>query len=385
MKKPDWLIYISNTIAFLIFKLLSLRFVGRSNKGESVLFINTGNLGDIVISTLILENEDKIIGYQDIYLLIKEEFADLLKNYKGKVKIIKWNYSKYKWSLRRRIIFLRYFNSLNLRTCYNLTSARGITCDELALLSGAQEKFCLNSNWRYLKKLFGKKMDSLYDEILCKDILSEYDKHKKILETLTGKNDIKVITQHSKIFENKALPEEIRIFTGGEKFITVSPFTSDPERSFGVSNFKAVCNKLSERFFIILLGSGEERVLAEKISEGNKNILNCAGQIPLSEISGIIFQSELYIGNDSGLTHIALKLNVPFIAVIGGGNYGRYFPIEESEKRIYLSHQMDCFGCEWDCVLPERYCITEVKVKTVLAEANKILKYISSNTLKAEN
>lgn len=370
--------YIRNSFAFLYFKVLRLFFIRKNSDGKSILLINTGNLGDIIVSSLILEYDEQIEGYENIYLLIKKEFSDLLKNYNGNVKIIKWNYRRYKWDLFYRIKFLKYLHSLNLKATLNLTTARGVTCDEIALLSGAHEIICLNSNWKYLRKLFGRKMDSLYDKILHKDVLNEYEKHKKVLEFLTDSNRFQVITNSSKVFNDNAVPAEINLQIQGQKFVTVSPFTSDPERSYGVNNFRIICNKLSERFYVILLGSQNEKKLANEIAEGNEKILNFAGQIPLSKIPGVISASQLYIGNDSGLTHIALKLNVPLIAVIGGGNYGKYFPYEESEKRKFIFNQMDCFGCEWDCIYPERFCITEVKVGTVLEQASEILHLLSS-------
>ena len=60
------------------------------------------------------------------------------------------------------------------------------------------------------------------------------------------------------------------------------------------------------------------------------------------------------------------------VAIIGGGNYGRYLPYLESDRRIYLYHKMECFGCEWNCIYKERHCITDLEVGTVIESIKKL-------------
>ena len=333
-----------------------------------MLFINTGTLGDVVISSLILEYDDRITGYEKIYFLVKEEFSGILDNYKGRVNIIKWKRKEYKLNIFARLKFLRYLHSLNLKTTYNLTSARGITCDELALLSGAGEKYCLNKNYLYLKKYFGQKTDRLYDEVLYDDVLNEYEKYINLIKILTGNKDVYVLKNHSKTYPGDAEVPEIR----EGKYVVVSPFAGDIKRSYGVNNFRTICTKLSDKFKIVILGTEREKEISEGITGGIKNVINLTGKLHLKDLPAVIKNAEFYIGNDSGLTHIALRMNTPLVAIIGGGNYGRYLPYMESAQRKYLFHQMECFGCQWKCIYKERHCITDLEIETVIDTINKL-------------
>jgi ADP-heptose:LPS heptosyltransferase len=77
---------------------------------------------------------------------------------------------------------------------------------------------------------------------------------------------------------------------------------------------------------------------------------------------------SLYIGNDSGLTHLAHQLNAPLIAIIGGGKFGKFFPYKEREDAVFLFDQMDCFGCDWNCIHDKRYCLINVSPELVYAK-----------------
>ncbi len=80
------------------------------------------------------------------------------------------------------------------------------------------------------------------------------------------------------------------------------------------------------------------------------------------ESGAIVKASKLFIGNDSGFTHIAKAIGIPFIAVIGGGMYGKFFQDAATNKSQYFFYDtMDCFGCKWNCIYDKPYCITNIK------------------------
>ena len=140
---------------------------------------------------------------------------------------------------------------------------------------------------------------------------NEYDKHIELLKKFNIKGEYPVVIPESKIYNSGSIEKEIIDIIKDNGYISLSPFTSDPDRSYGISNFISICNNLKEHYSIIILGNRRERELAEKISSTSNKIYNFAGKISLAEIPAVIAGSKLFIGNDSGLAHIALKHNVP--------------------------------------------------------------------------
>lgn len=358
--------YLNNIIAFFVFNVLRFFFKRNKNSSASILFINTGSLGDVVISTLILENEKLFDTSPQLYLLIKNEYTGLLRNYNGRIKVIGLRSSNYKWNLFYRIKFLEQLHELNLGYCYNLTSARGISSDEIALLSGAQKNNCFANKWKNLKKAFSKTMDKYYDEVLFNGIENEYQRHEELIKILTGSNKINIID--SEVFgkENYTLP-----ISG--KYIAIAPLAQNFSRTWGIDNFQLLCEKLSADYSVILLGAPNESKLLERIKNRNGKIKNLAGKIDLHDLSSMVKNSLLFIGNDSGLSHLALRLNVPMIAITGGGAYKKYFPYAANETRIYKYYMLDCFGCEWVCTQREKYCLTKVEVDEIYSAAIKLI------------
>ena len=85
-------------------------------------------------------------------------------------------------------------------------------------------------------------------------------------------------------------------------------------------------NKLSKtttfkKFLFILIGPVSEKGMIKKIK--HRNILNMYGKLPLAEIFLLLKECKLFIGNDSGLSHIASCLKKPGIALFGPTTSGK--------------------------------------------------------------
>lgn len=356
--------FIKNIIGYIEYLVLKVILFNSKRKSENnILFINTGQIGDLIVSSIILENDQVFEGKGKIIFVVKDQYLQLLKNYNGKVEILGYNYSKYKFSLLYKYKFLINLRHIGFRRCYNLTTARGILNDQMALLSGAEEIYCLNSNWEYLTKFFGKRLDQKYSKIITKNYFNEYDKNIEVIKSINKK--------YTPVFNyNKVFP---LIENNNDYDIAIVPFSSENNRDWEIQKFDKLITVLSQKYKIILLGSFVQRMKLYNLKNDNNNIIVKAGELNLNDLPNVIKNTKLFLGLDSGLTHIALKVETPLIAIIGGGNYGKFFPYKESGKVKYLYHKMDCFSCEWRCVHKEPYCLTEVSVDEVLENVNELI------------
>ena len=72
---------------------------------------------------------------------------------------------------------------------------------------------------------------------------------------------------------------------------------------------------------VAIVGGPEERALFSTLVErvrDPKCVYNLAGQLPLSELPGLLTRCALCVGNDSGSKHIAAGLGVPTIGMYSG-------------------------------------------------------------------
>lgn len=70
---------------------------------------------------------------------------------------------------------------------------------------------------------------------------------------------------------------------------------------------------------ILLLGAREEAPLTRAIAEASQSprLIDLAGQTSLPRVAALLGRLHLFIGNDSGLLHLALALKVPSIGLFG--------------------------------------------------------------------
>ncbi len=361
--------HIKNISEFVIFLFLKFTLPKANVQKKSLLLINTGLIGDLIVSTILLENSEIFKNFEKVHFLIKNQYLDLFKDYSGKVSVIGYSYENYKYSF-----FAKYRTLVKLRregyeTCINLTAARGILNEEMTHLVGAKEIITLNSFMKYLGNNIGKYFDSKYSTILAKNILNEYDKHIELIHFLSTKNQ-NIIFNQNIVFPRKIISPKLQSL---ENSIIIAPFTSVMNRDWKKDNFSELINNLKTKNRIVLLGSKNQLDQLKVLSGNDKNITILAGELNLNELPILIKEAKLFIGLDSGLTHIALKMDCPLVAIIGGGEFGRFFPYKESRRVKYLYSNMDCFLCHWECTKKEKYCVSDVSLDTVLKEANNML------------
>ena len=95
-----------------------------------------------------------------------------------------------------------------------------------------------------------------------------------------------------------------------------------------VSKFIDLAKYLKDIFgLIILVGDKKDAALSrEFISEFKGTVIDCCGHYNLLETAAIIKESNFYVGNDSGLGHIASAVGTKSFTIFGIGNPNRYKP-----------------------------------------------------------
>lgn len=377
-KAAIW-IYFKNACSLILFYLIFFTLKKqRTPHPKNLLFINTGQIGDLIINTTLMVNENLFDQESEIFLLIKKEYKELFKSYNGRIKFIFWNSRKYKRSLIYRYQFLNVLQKHKLKTTVNLTTARGPINDELTLLSGANEKYCLSNNFRYLRRVFKNIYNKHYTKVLDYKNVTEFEKQIKVLEFLTFKSPREAV--HLDISEEQSI--SVRQYFSkyfkkpSDKFVIVQPFSDLEVKNWPAENYKSLLQKLNNLGIIIFCqGNEKQRVKIELLIQDLENVHNIAGELSLIESAALLSFTELYIGNDSGFTHIAKALNTNSIAIIGCGSYGIFFPYLNSNCERLMFKTVSCFGCEWRCIHPKRFCLDDVTANEVFEIACEILNY----------
>lgn len=95
-----------------------------------------------------------------------------------------------------------------------------------------------------------------------------------------------------------------------------------------VAHFITLVNMLADSFDgVLLLGNQQDASRAEAFSEGCRlPVIHACGQCDLLETAALLEHAGLFVGNDSGLGHMASAMGTPTMTLFGPGFPARYRP-----------------------------------------------------------
>jgi heptosyltransferase-2 len=138
---------------------------------------------------------------------------------------------------------------------------------------------------------------------------------------------------------------------------------------------------------LVLLGGPEEAELHRQIFElmqSDMPVRSFAGKGTIRVAAAVLEQADLFIGNDSGLMHMATAVGTPTIAIFGLTNsdaWGPYTGDHPSRKAVVVKLDLPCMPCFYrghDLGTPEgcmtRDCLTLLEVDPVATAARRLLK-----------
>ena len=177
------------------------------------------------------------------------------------------------------------------------------------------------------------------------------------------------------------------LFTMGvgknDHLITVHPGTSKPERAWHAERFSVLCQKLIKQYRvkIVLLGTSDEKPLLERISKFcSSETVNIASNLNLDEVAQLFKMSRLFIGNDSGMLHLASLIGTPVVGIFGPGHPGTTGPFLDTQKQEIVTQNYPCSPCNQhffkECKPSPHhkpYCLEDISVQSVSESVQRII------------
>ncbi|MDP8263095.1 MAG: lipopolysaccharide heptosyltransferase II [Candidatus Ancaeobacter aquaticus] len=160
-----------------------------------------------------------------------------------------------------------------------------------------------------------------------------------------------------------------------DRIILIGPGGNWDRKRWPASYFAKLIDIVSDRYNvrIVLTGSQKDAYLADIIMTRTKNPpYNAMGKTTLKSFGALLKRSRLYIGNDSGPTHIAAALAVPLIAIFGPTEPKLTGPLGKGNIAVLVNS----VGCTLPChesFCDDLRCIESVLVDDVVAEVKKVL------------
>lgn len=125
-----------------------------------------------------------------------------------------------------------------------------------------------------------------------------------------------------------------------KQYVAIHPGSGGEQKCWPISSFAAVIKRLWQQNHPVLLLEGPAdterlRGLLQLLSSPPMpEMLKILANAPLLEVARHLRQCKLYLGNDSGITHLAAMLGVPTVAIFGPSDPAVWQPVGPSTKVI---------------------------------------------------
>ena len=133
--------------------------------------------------------------------------------------------------------------------------------------------------------------------------------------------------------------------------------------------------ELAARGFInvVVAAPNEAQTVIELMRDSTARI-NAFTDLSLPEVTALAARAQLFVGNDSGIAHIASAVKTPSVVIFGSSNVAHWRPWTSAPHEI-VREEMPCAPCPgYNCAefdAPE--CIRRVSVEHVTAAIARVL------------
>src|SRR5437764_14932190 len=162
---------------------------------------------------------------------------------------------------------------------------------------------------------------------------------------------------------------------GGSAFALIHPAAAFDTKTWAAEKFARVIEHLAARGIsaVAVAARGGEKII-EDVRAHSSAPLTGFTDLQLPELTALASPASLFVGNDSGVAHIAAAVGTPQVVVFGSSNVAHWRPWSQVAAEV-VREEMPCAPCpgytcsEFDA--PE--CIRRVSVERVTAAVERIL------------
>jgi heptosyltransferase-2 len=171
-----------------------------------------------------------------------------------------------------------------------------------------------------------------------------------------------------------------RVPSGSTQFIAVAPGSRWPMKQWSEDRYLDLCRRIIEKYSykIVLLGDKNDAPVTGWIRASlGDDVIDQAGNIGLMQTAAWIRCSKAFVGNDSGLMHLAEAVGVPVLALFGPTveQFG-YYPSLPGSK--VCERDLECRPCSRNGSLPcpkgTQECLTGIGVEDIERAFSDLLK-----------
>ncbi len=337
-------------------------------KVKRVLVVRLRSIGDTVLSTPSLIALRRFLPDAQIDILLEDWVAPVLEGFDtvDNVLTVSRKSKKSRFETARQIRRNKYDVAFNLHG--------GTTATFFVRVSGARHRVGF-AHYSY-KFLYNHLLSSSADYWH-----TEFSHSAEQQLALLGFVGVPVEDKpKSRLVVTNAKAEEMNLFLhvygiDDEKIALIHPAAAFDTKQWSTENFAKVIDYLASRnIFSVVVATPKEEHIINELSQKTSTVFHGFTNLSLPEITALAARSRVFVGNDSGIAHIAAAVGAPSVVVFGSSNINHWRPWTDAPSEI-VYEKLACQPCagyfckEFDA--PQ--CILSVKTESVIEAIEKVL------------
>ena len=158
-------------------------------------------------------------------------------------------------------------------------------------------------------------------------------------------------------------------------YALLHPGTAFFTKQWSPENFARTAELLTDTgLSVISVGSKREVPILDQVKAASRALVTTFDDLSLPEITALAAEASIFVGNDSGIAHIAGAVNTPSVVIFGSSNRDHWRPWTDARNEIVFEefHCQPCAGYECK-VFGDAPCIRNVAPEKVFAAIERVL------------
>ena len=267
---------------------------------DKALIITLSNIGDLVMTTPLMEGISTLMPERSIDVLGDARSSELLKN------------APYVSTIFNRDKKGKFGQQLNL-----FNRLRSQRYDLIVDLRTGFLPYLLHAQHKYIKRKVLRAVEHSVEE--CYSCIQGYGKFPENIP------NCKIYLSDDDIRKTEKLTKHLP----PGKWLIIAPGANWPGKKWPAEKYGLILKRVLEfKLFaaVLIVGSKEDREENLAIDFSNMPVLDLRGQTSLTLVAAVLSRANLFVGNDSGLGHIASGVGLRTITLFGPGSPQRYRP-----------------------------------------------------------
>ncbi|HUR97193.1 MAG TPA: glycosyltransferase family 9 protein [Pyrinomonadaceae bacterium] len=341
------------------------------NRVRRVLVVRLRSIGDTVLATPSLVALRRFLPESEIDILVEDWVAPVLDDFEGAGRLV-----APAGGALSRLATAREIRRRNYDVVFNLHG--GTTATFFARASGAPHRVGYE-NYHY-SFLYNHRLSS------AKDFWKREKTHSAEQQlALLGFVGIPVndLPKSRLTVSEKALNsgEQKLMEQGGKhldklgEFVLMHPAAAFDTKEWAAENFARVAEFLqSIGLTTIAIATPQERRVLDNLKAQSSAPIYAFDNFTLPEITALASRARLFVGNDSGIAHMAAATGTPSVVIFGSSNRHHWRPWTDAPNEVVFEG-FNCQPCPgFECKeFGEPRCIHNVTVESVTDAIGRVL------------